>query len=85
MKFYYKPSFVRQYRLLESALQQEVKEKINFVRSPKNQQQLKVHKLGGQLKGKYSFSVNYRYRVVFAYGDPGTVILLAVGDHAVYK
>ncbi len=81
----YKPSFVREYGNLESSLQEEVKEKIEFFKKRKNHKHLKVHKLKGKLSGRWSFSVNYRYRIVFMWESKQKAVLLAVGDHDVYK
>ncbi len=85
MEILYKPTFIRQYNKLEPLLQEEVSEKIELFRKVTNHKQLKVHKLKGELKDFYSFSVNYSYRVVFLYETKQKVVLLAVGDHAVYK
>jgi mRNA-degrading endonuclease YafQ of YafQ-DinJ toxin-antitoxin module len=85
MEVSYKPSFVRQYKILEPELQMEVKEKIGLFSNRENHEQLKVHKLKGRLSGRYSFSVNYRFRIVFAYLSRDSAALLAIGDHDVYK
>ena len=85
MEVYYKPSFVKQYAGLEPELQEEVKDKIRLFKDKKNHRQLKVHKLKGHLEGCYSFSVNYRYRIVFRYLSQNEAALLAIGDHDVYK
>ncbi|MEK7528600.1 MAG: type II toxin-antitoxin system mRNA interferase toxin, RelE/StbE family [Patescibacteria group bacterium] len=81
----YKPSFVRQYKKLPDALREEVKEKITLFKKEPDHQFLKTHKLKGPLKGFYSFSVNYEYRVVFEYESKKTAVLLAVGNHDVYR
>jgi len=83
----YLPVFVRQLKKLEQSLQEEVLEKIELFKNSKNHNILKVHKLRGALKGRYSFSVNYRYRIVFVYIDKKktSVALLAFGDHNVYS
>ena len=65
-------------------LQKEVQEKVNLFREPENHQMLKTHKLKGSLKDFFSFSVNYKTRVVFEQGKDGAT-LHAVGDHDVYK
>lgn len=87
MEVFYAPSFVRQYKSLPSSLQTEVKEKILLFLDVKNHQALTVHKLKGKLKDQYSFSVNYKIRIVFWYKNskPKEAILLAIGDHDVYK
>ncbi len=81
----YKPAFIRQYQKLEASLQAEVKEKIALLRKDPRHPSLRTHKLGGKLSGRLSFSVNYSYRIVFIYQNKRTAVLLAVGDHDVYK
>ncbi len=85
IEIFYKPSFVRQYKKLPKALKEEVKQKIDLFVEDSNHKFLKTHKLNGKLKGFNSFSVNYEYRIVFNYETKNKVILLAVGNHDVYK
>jgi len=79
------PQFRKQFRKLEQSLQEETLEKIELFKDKNNHKQLKVHILHGRLKDRYSFSVNYKFRIVFTRLSKNEVILLAVGDHAVYK
>ena len=81
----FKATFLRQFNKLEISLQEEVLTKVGLFKSSPNHRQLKVHKLRGQLAGRYSFSVNYKYRIVFEYLSKKEVALLAVGDHDVYN
>lgn len=85
MEVYFKPTFVRQFKILEEGLQEEVVEKIELFKKTKHHKLLKVHKLKGRLKKYYGFSVNYKTRIIFQYLSDNKVVLLAVGDHAVYK
>lgn len=85
MKIVFTPAFVRQYKKLPTGLQVELKEKLELFQKNPRHKFLKTHKLKGRLKGRYSFSVNYSYRVVFDYLSKCEVVLLAVGDHDVYK
>mgnify|MGYP001591169696 FL=1 len=85
MKISFLPVFVKKFNKLESVLREEVLEKIEMFKDKKNHMQLKVHKLKGVLSGRYSFSVNYKTRVVFSYLSKNEAVLLAVGDHGVYK
>lgn len=85
MTVLYKPNFVRQYKKLPRALQEEVKEKLEVFREHPTHSSLKAHKLHGRLKGCMSFSVNYRYRIVYEVTAKKTVALLAVGDHDIYQ
>jgi len=81
----YAPTFLKQASDFEALLQEEVSEKISLFRDKNNHKSLKVHKLHGVLKDRYSFSVNYKIRIVFRYLSKNEAILLAVGDHGMYK
>lgn len=45
---------------------------------------LKTHKLAGELKNYWSFSVDYHLRVLFKFVDRTTVIFLDIGTHEIY-
>ena len=81
----YKPKFLRLNGKLDPALQEEVADAIRRLQSNPKDPKLKVHKLKGRLKGELSFSVNYAYRIIFYWEHSKKVVLLAVGDHDVYK
>jgi plasmid maintenance system killer protein len=81
----YAPIFLKQAGDFESSLQEEVSEKITLFKDKNNHKSLKVHKLHGPLKDRYSFSVNYKIRIVFRYLSKNEAVLLAVGDHDLYK
>jgi len=81
----YRPTFVRQYQKFPRELQEEVKEAIALFRRDPHNRRLRMHKLKGKLRGCYSFSVNYVFRIVFCYERKGTVALLVVGDHRIYR
>jgi len=84
---FFKPKFIRQFNTLETGLQDEVLQKIELFKNPRHHATLRVHKLHGPLKEFFSFSVDYRTRIVFAYEDrqKTTAALLAVGNHDVYQ
>lgn len=78
----YAPSFIRRYKKLNPHLKEEVKDKIALFKDAENHKSLKVHKLGGTLDNTFSFTVNYKTRIVFEYGkDRNEANLLLVGDH----
>jgi mRNA-degrading endonuclease YafQ of YafQ-DinJ toxin-antitoxin module len=85
IKLGYKSTFIRQFNKLENLLAEEVIEKIELFKNPKNHDLLKVHKLHGRLNGRHSFYVNYKIRIVFDYISKSEVVLLAVGDHDIFK
>ena len=84
LKLIYAPIFVRQFRKLPQALQEETLEKIELFKDTSNHQALKVHKLHGKFSDSYSFSINYKYRVIFDYATKTEVNILAIGDHDIY-
>ncbi len=79
----YAPTFIRMYKRLDSSLKEEVRDKIVLFRDPSNHQKLKVHKLTGSLRHCFSFSINYKVRVVFKYDEMDKCVtnLLYVGSH----
>ena len=81
----YTPTFIRQYKKLPEALQTEVKEKIARLQNSLTDSTLRVHKLKGALSDVWSFSVNYEYRILFEKNKIHGVVLLAVGNHDIYR
>jgi len=81
----YTSIFLKEYNSLEASLQEEVSEKIVLFCNKDNHKNLKVHKLHGALKDRYSFSVNYKIRIVFRYLSSNEVALFDLGDHDLYK
>jgi len=81
----YKPSFVRDFKRLPSAVQEEAFDKIELFKDTNNHEKLKVHKLKGRLRDFYSFSVTYSHRIVFGYEAKNEVVCIAIGDHDIYK
>lgn len=69
-------------------LQEEVKQKIDLFAENPHHLFLKTHKLKGRLQRFWSFSVNYKDRIVFQYEKhegKKRAALLAIGDHRVYQ
>ena len=76
--------FIRTFKKLERKLKEEALEKIKLFQSNPENPQLKAHKLSGVLKGRYSFSVNYKIRIIYMYLSETEIVLLAIGDHDIY-
>lgn len=81
----YTPTFLRLLKSLPEDLQEGVMEKVVWFKDRRMHKALKIHKLKGRLAGRWSFSVNYRTRIVFLFSTPNRAIFLAVGDHDVYR
>ena len=80
----YSHHFLRKVSKLEDGLIEEIQEKLELLKDKANHSQLKVHKLHGVLSGSFSFSVNYKIRVVFEYASKSDIVLEDVGGHDVY-
>lgn len=81
----FKPVFIRQYKKYPLEIQVEIKERIEILKKNPKHPFLKTHKLKGKLSECWSCSVNYNFRIVFEYESDNKIVLLAVGDHDVYK
>jgi addiction module RelE/StbE family toxin len=51
-----------------------------FMREPFSKE-LKTHKLSGQLKDLWSFSIGYDMRVIFFFAEKDKVVLVDIGTH----
>ena len=83
----YKPAFVRELKKLSKPLQADAFDAIEKFKDTENHQSLRAHKLHGEMKGCFSFSINYRYRIIFQWQNKEKSIaeLLDIGDHEVYE
>ena len=81
----YQPTFVRKLKKLPVTVIAEALEKITQFHDPANHEQLRVHKLQGALKNKYSFSITYSHRIIFEYIEANSVMLITIGDHSEYE
>ena len=81
----FSPKFIRLSSKLRAPLQDKVEETIEELQFEGNHKKLKVHKLKGRFKDKYSYSLDYKNRVVFEYLTDEEIVLLAVGCHDVYS
>lgn len=80
----YTPSFIKQTKTLEASVFEEVVQKIEIFKNPKNHKKLKVHKLHGRLRNCHAFSVNRRVRIIFEYVGKSEALLHDVGGHEIY-
>lgn len=86
MEIIYSPKFAREYKKMSDNVKDiaEDQEKI-FRQNPFNPQ-LKTHKLKGKLSGFLSFSLGYKYRIIFEFSkNKNTVYFHSVGDHDIYQ
>ncbi|MEK7628795.1 MAG: hypothetical protein AAB421_05290 [Patescibacteria group bacterium] len=79
--------FLQELDAYPTETQERVFKRVEAFGDPTNHRHLRVHKLHGKMKDRYSFSVTYRLRIVFRYQGKGksVAILLSIGDHSVYQ
>jgi len=81
----YTPEFKRDYKKLSGMLQDLLKKKGQLFEQEPFHPLLRTHKLSGKLRGLWSFSLDYRCRVLFRFRGKDEVELLRVGDHSIYR
>lgn len=76
--------FDREYKKLLVRLKVETAERVDLFLSDPHHPSLKTHKLSGQMKNFWSFSVNFKTRILFEYLEDGTAAFYSIGDHSIY-
>ena len=86
MDIIYSSKFAHEYRKLPKNIKTIAEQQEEIFRKNPFDQKLKTHKLKGRLKGFLSFSIGYKYRIIFEFGkDKETVYFHFVGNHDIYQ
>jgi len=85
MQIIYTPKFIRLYKKLSNEIKRITERKEIVFRKDPFAASLKTHKLNGVFEGLYSFSIDYSHRIIFEFGEEGTVYFHTIGDHDIYK
>ena len=86
MKIVYSAKFAREYKKLPHTIKDLAEEQEALFRKDPFDPKLKTHKLKGGLGGFLSFSIDYKYRIIFEFTkDKNTVYFHSVGDHDIYQ
>lgn len=85
MKIIYSPRFAKLYKKLPKRIKLLAEGREEVFRQNPFASILKTHKLKGELKDFYSFSISYNWRIVFHFEDKDTVVFDNVGTHMIYK
>jgi len=84
IKVAYSPAFARAYKKQiknQLSIQQLFNEKIVLFLQDPYHPQLRTHKLKGNLKDFYAFSIDYNLRVLFYFASDDEVIFENIGSH----
>ena len=86
MEIIYSSKFAREYKKLPAEIKNIAQEQEEIFRKDPFDPKLKTHKLKGRLNGFLSFSIGYRYRIIFEFlKDKRMVYFHSVGDHDIYE
>ena len=85
MQIIYSPKFIREYKKLPNEIKYTAEQKEKAFRENPFNPQLKTHKLSGKLKNFWSFSIDYKYRIIFEFANKNTVYFHSVGNHEIYQ
>lgn len=84
MKIIYSPEFVRRYQHLPESAKNKAKKQEKIFRKNPFDPKLKTHKLHGRMHGFWSFSIDFKYRIIFKFEDSTIVKFYSVGGHSIY-
>lgn len=86
MEIIYSSKFAREYKKLPEQIKDIAEAQETLFRTNPFDPRLKTHKLQGRLSGFLSFSIGYKYWIIFELAKNKKVAYFhAVGDHDVYQ
>lgn len=86
MRIFYHSKFIRQYKKLPTEIKLLAKSRELIFKEDPLDARLKTHKLLGDLSGSLSFSINYKYRIIFKYiNEEKDVKFYEIGNHDIYE
>lgn len=85
MKIIYTSKFIREYKKLPIGIKNLAEEKEKIFRNNPFDSVLDTHKLHGRFKDFWSFSIGFKYRIIFEFGDNNVVYFYSIGDHSIYQ
>ena len=86
MDILYSSKFAREYKKLPNNIKDIAEQQeILFRKDPFNPK-LKTHQLKGKLSGFLSFSIGYKYRIIFEFSQNKDIAYFhSIGDHDIYQ
>lgn len=85
MKIIYTSKFLREYKKISEKIKISAEEKEKIFRKNPFDPILNTHKLHGRLKEFWSFSVGYKYRIIFEFRENDLIYFHLVGNHDIYQ
>ncbi|MBI5230412.1 MAG: type II toxin-antitoxin system mRNA interferase toxin, RelE/StbE family [Candidatus Magasanikbacteria bacterium] len=86
MEIIYSSKFAREYKKLPARIKDVAEQQEKIFRPDPFDPKLKTHKLKGTLSGFLSFSIGYKYRIIFEFVKNENIVYFhSAGDHDVYQ
>ncbi len=85
MKIFYSSKFAREFRQLPKRIKEAAEKKEKIFRKNPFDKRLRTHKLSGRMSKFWSFSVDYKYRVIFEFVSKNIVWFYSIGNHSIYQ
>lgn len=77
--------FKKSFRRLHSRIQKKAIEKTTIFKINPFNARIDTHKLHGEKKEEWAFSIDYSYRISFIFLEGDKVIFTDIGTHDIYK
>jgi len=78
-------SFRKTFRRLHPKIQEKAIEKISIFKENPYDSRLDTHKLHGEDKDAWAFSITDHYRIKFTFQSGDKALFLEIGTHDIYK
>ncbi len=85
MEIHLSSRFKKSFRKLHPQIQKRAVDKIAVFRENPFAPKLDTHKLHGEKKEEWGFSVDYSYRISFVFVGNGIILFTDIGTHDMYK
>ena len=85
VKVHLTPHFERSFHSLPPTVQRLAAQRDTIFQNNAFGSSLRTHPLRGKLKGLWSYSVNYRYRILFEFINDREVLYHDIGSHSIYR
>jgi len=85
MRIFYSSKFAREYKKLSLDTKKTAEKKEKIFRQNPFDSKLKIHRLTGKLKNYWSFSIDFKHRIIFELVDEKTIWFHSVGTHDIYR
>lgn len=84
MEVLYTSRFKHEAKKVPRNLHKITEEQVDLFKNDPFHPHLKTHKLSGRLKEFWSFSIDYRYRIIFEFTKSNQALFHSIGDHSIY-